>query len=249
MRLALRGGQTLSLLNIATDDSGPRHSGLRHVTNLLAQWNLLPNDAMPEDLDSALGFNVVSVGIPANDARASILDFLDNHPCELAVIATRQHRGLAHWFERSVANRALRRGKTMMLMVREGGRGFVDPKTGEVKLQRILVPIDKRFDPSRALSRLEDWLAEIEAAPEIRLLYVGSDPPEVGARPNGEVYPLVARTGRVVPTILEEAQRGSADLIVLPTSHRSGVLAALRGSVSTAVLDDARWPVLSVPAT
>lgn len=239
MRLAELGGQRLSLLNVATAENGARHDGVRRVSKLLAQWNLAPGG----------DFDVVSVGVPANDRRASILDFLENHHCDLAVFATRPHRGLERWFERSVAVRALRRAKTMMLMVREGGRGFVDPKTGGVTLSRVLVPVSAGHDPTLALSRLETWLEEIQAAPEIRLLHVGSKTPTWTTGAEGSsVYAMVTREGGVTEAILEEARAWKADLIALPTGRRNGLFAALRGSVSSAILDDGRWPVLSVPA-
>jgi nucleotide-binding universal stress UspA family protein len=56
------------------------------------------------------------------------------------------------------------------------------------------------------------------------------------------------REGPTAPTILDYAASWSADLIAVPTAPRNGILAALRGSVSSQILDDARWPVLSLPA-
>ena len=35
----------------------------------------------------------------------------------------------------------------------------------------------------------------------------------------------------------------------MPTAGKRGLLAAFRNSVSARILDDARWPVLSVPAS
>ena len=60
--------------------------------------------------------------------------------------------------------------------------------------------------------------------------------------------PLTLAQGPVDEAILEAARRFRADLIVMPTAGKRGLLAAFRNSVSARVLDDARWPVLSVPA-
>ena len=54
--------------------------------------------------------------------------------------------------------------------------------------------------------------------------------------------------GPVVETILKTAESYRADLIVMPTAGERGLLAAFRNSVSAKILEDARWPVLSVPA-
>lgn len=249
VRLSLRGRQTLSLLNIATSDMGPRRDGLRLVADLLSSWGLLPEKSAPEAIKTNLGFEVVSVGIPHEDPRTAILDYIEHHPCDFAVFATRDHRGLARWMERSAATRTLRKAKSLLLMVREGARGFVDPKTGEVTLKRVLMPVDGKLDPSLALQRLEAWLKNIGVAPEIRLIYVGNNPPKISPGPNGEFYPLNAREGVAAPSILNFARSWSADLIAMPTARRNGYLAALTGSVTSEILDDARWPVLSIPAS
>jgi len=58
---------------------------------------------------------------------------------------------------------------------------------------------------------------------------------------------ILYRDGPVAQTILETARRESAEMIAMPTAKKSGVIAALRGSVTAEILDDGRWPVLSVP--
>ncbi len=54
--------------------------------------------------------------------------------------------------------------------------------------------------------------------------------------------------GPVVEAILQTAHIFKADLIVMPTPGRRGLLSRFRNSVSAAILEDGRWPVLSVPA-
>ena len=60
--------------------------------------------------------------------------------------------------------------------------------------------------------------------------------------------PLTLAQGPVAEAILKAAQDFRADLIIMPTAGKRGLLAAFRNSVSARVLDDPRWPVLSVPA-
>jgi nucleotide-binding universal stress UspA family protein len=54
------------------------------------------------------------------------------------------------------------------------------------------------------------------------------------------------REGDVVAEILNAAQ--DADLIVMATEGRQGVIDAMRGSVTERVVRDAPCPVLAVPA-
>ena len=200
-------------------------------------------------LASELDLSVNSLGVPAQNVRTGILGYLDDHPCDLAVIATQAHKGLARWLEVSVSNRALRKATTMILLLREGGRGFVDLKTGMLRLNKILMPIDDKIDAAAALARMDGLIEQIGFGAEIQLLHVGTRAPAL-AVPEGSAArrPLLLREGPIAPTILEVAQRVSADLIAMPTAGRSGLIGALRGSVTAKILDDARWPVLSIPA-
>jgi nucleotide-binding universal stress UspA family protein len=248
VRLALRARQTLTLFTIAVGGEAPHGAPIKRVVDLLMRWSDLPPRSTVEALERDLGFRVVSARVPESNPRAGIVDYVENHPCELAVIATRDHRRLSHWLERSVAERVLRLATTMVLILRQRSRAFVKPNTGELALKRVLVPIDGVFDPTPALARLEAWLDKLQAAPEIRLFHVGAEPPTIQPNPDGRAYEMTLREGPTAPTILDFAASWSADLIAVPTAPRHGVIAALRGSVSSAILDDARWPVLSLPA-
>ena len=60
------------------------------------------------------------------------------------------------------------------------------------------------------------------------------------------VWKELRRKGDVAPTILDAAR--DADLIVMATEGRHGVVDALRGSVTERVVRGASCPVLAVPA-
>ncbi|MGO9742030.1 MAG: universal stress protein [Roseiarcus sp.] len=249
VRLAGRAQQMLSLLNFASADGGPRPNGLRQVAGLLERWGEAPPETNPEDLEMLTGLRVVSAVIPGGDARSGIIDYMANHRCDLAVIAMRDHHGLSRWMERSVAARVLRRAMTMVLILRAGARGFVDPATGAFNLSNVLVPVGGKHDPTPALARLAAWLEALGASAEVRLLHVGPTPPVIAPTPGVPAYTMITREGAVAPAILEHARRWPASLIVAPTSPTSGLISALRSSVTSALLDDARFPVLSIPTT
>ena len=248
VRLALRGRYALSLLNIDTGNLSMHHTGVGEVVDCLIRWKMAPEKAGAEILEGEFKLPVLGVTIPANNVRVGVLDFLDNHLTDLVVIATRQHRGLSRWLERSLALRTLSRASTLALLIPEGARGFVDPATGVMKLERILVPVDDRVDLTVALDRLEAFVDGLGGGVEIKLLCVGPDASGLKLPQGGKSYPLMLREGPVAETILSVARRYSADLIAMPTAKRSGVVAALRGSVTAAILDDAQWAVLSLPA-
>jgi nucleotide-binding universal stress UspA family protein len=151
---------------------------------------------------------------------------------------------LSYWFAGSVSRQALRQANAMILFLREGQRGFVDPDNGQIKLARVLIPIDGRIAYKVAIRRALALIDGLGVPVEKRLLHVGE------AAPPGcpKDIPLTLTLGPVAEAVLTAAKRFGADLIVMPTAGKRGMLAAFRDSVSAKILDDARWPVLSVPA-
>ena len=165
------------------------------------------------------------------------------HPVELAVLTTHAHSGLGFWFAGSVSRRVLRQADTMLLFLREGARGFVDPATGALRLARVLIPLDGRMPAAKAIARACALLDGLGAPVEKRLLHVGDTPPPDAPKD----MPMALSEGPVAEAILRTARQFQADLIVMPTAGKRGLLSAFRASVTAQILDDARWPVLSVP--
>ena len=249
LRIALRAKLALSLLRVKSEaEVSPHVSGLRHVIEVLVRWNMVSADAPASALESELDLEVSSVSVPAVNVRTGILDFLDAHPFELAVIATHKQKGLAHWLDASVEQKALRKTNSMILFLRDGERGFVGLKRGEIKLQKVLVPIDNNIDFSPSIYRLNGLLESLSPAAELHFLHVGAHAPNfVDKERKFRRQPILTRQGPVVDTILEVAHRLAVDLIAMPTGGRHGLLGALHGSVTARILDDAHWPLLAVP--
>jgi nucleotide-binding universal stress UspA family protein len=59
----------------------------------------------------------------------------------------------------------------------------------------------------------------------------------------------ICRSGKVVDEIVKAAEERSADLIVMATEGTTGILDALRGSVTEQVIRAAPCPVLAVPTS
>ena len=243
--LALKTHGRLTLLHIrGVDEAGPTRNGLAPVADLLVRWRRLAPAQKYGDFRSLLGFSAACFDVPARSVSAGVLAHVADHPVELAVLTTRAHSGLSYWFAGSTSRRALRQADAMILFLREGQRGFVDRHTGEIRLSRALIAIDGHIPAGAAIGRARALFDALGARVEIRLLHVGDVAP-----PNcPKDLPLTLAPGPVIETILQAAQSFRADLIVMPTAGKRGLLAAFRNSVSAQILDDARWPVLSVPA-
>jgi nucleotide-binding universal stress UspA family protein len=141
---------------------------------------------------------------------------------------------------------------------------------------RLLVPLDLSSATERVLATTRAVARDTKA--EVWLLYVAEpDPAFVGyatgseavrdviaqeyreehrklqgyaeaLRADGIATTALTIRGPTAATILDEANRLGVELIVMATHGRGAVFDLLVGSVSYAVLRDARTPVLMVPA-
>ena len=248
--MALASKSILRLLQVRIDNQSfySPTQGLRQVRDLLVGWGVLGQDAAYDRWEMELELQVSSVSIAARNARAGILEYLQDTFCNLVVLATYPNKALTRWTDASVHSHLLRKGQMMSLFLREGRRGFVDLKTGAIGLNRILMPIAAGVDSVPAIRRIQAMLALSGNRAEITLLHVGKEPPAL-VDENGVPLnmPILLREGGVVETILSWAGRRNVDAIAMPTAGRHGLLDAVRGSASAQVLEDARWPLLAVP--
>ncbi len=117
---------------------------------MLVRWNMLGKDAPYDHWEEELDLQVSSVSITARNARAGVLEFLDDRQCELVVLATHENRALTRWLDVSVHQGVLRKARMMSFFLRDGSRGFVDVGTGALALKKVLIPIDGAL-PMRSL--------------------------------------------------------------------------------------------------
>ena len=136
----------------------------------------------------------------------------------------------------------------MTLFVPSGCRGVVS-RDGVIRLRRILLPVDHQPDARAAALRVVRAAEAFGDEPvEIVMLHVnGADFPKFD-RPEGKawVWKELRRQGDVVSAILDAAKQ--AELIVMATEGRHGIIDAMRGSVTERVVRGAPCPVLAVPA-
>ena len=222
------------------------------VRGTLERWGLLEKGSPRTAVSQELSMHVKKVNIRSKNPLSAVLEYLDEHPAELIVLATEGREGLARWIRPSTAEALARRSETMTLFVPVSSHGFVSPDDGKITLRRILVPVDRQPDPSHAIVYAERASRMSTSVPvDIVVLHVGN----VEAMPHREMPDLPTSTwqelrtdGDTVGEILRVAEERETDLIVMPTRGHHGILDAFRGSVTEQVLRRARCPVLAVPA-
>jgi nucleotide-binding universal stress UspA family protein len=254
LRIALASKAKLYLLHVETGHESKWWS-LPHVRYTLGLWKLMTEDVTEKHpqaaIEAKLGIRVVKVSLDRQDPVHGILGFLDRHPTNLIVLATHGREGLPRWLYGSVAEVVSRRTAKPTLFIAPSARGFVDQLSGQLRLRRVLVPVDHAPVPSAPLDAIGEFVRLLTGHDvAIHLLHVGTLAPAVQrASPAAVPVNVDVRQGDVLETILQTAAEIDADLIAMPTAGRHGILDALRGSTTERVLRHAPCPVLAMPAS
>jgi len=252
LAIALVRRARLVILHVTTDDR-PDWGEFPAVRSTLERWGLLEPGSSRGALFERLGVKITKRTISGHSPARAVVDYLDEAPADLLVVATEGRDGAARWLHGSTAEAMARRSKTMTLFVpADAERSFVSLKDGTLTLNNVLIPVDHAPDASAAAEfarRMADIGGDGQAT--ISLLHVGpeSDMPRVRAEDGPRwTFARIHREGEPVAEILAAAELVAADLIVMPTAGRA-VFEVLRGSTTERVLRQARCPLLAVPAS
>jgi nucleotide-binding universal stress UspA family protein len=236
------------LVILHAHDEGADWTRFPGVRSTLERWGLLEPGQPRSAIFDEFSMRVEKIAAEGDAARET-LNFIHESEPDLVVLGTQGRRGLASWLQPSMAQKIARKSRSMALFVPSEGRPFVDPGTGRLTMRRILLPVDRVPNADEAAlraTRIAETFGDEEV--EIRLLHVnGASFPAV-AQPRGERWRFTEelREGEVVETILDAAS--DADLIVMATDGRDGILDVFRGSFTERVVPGAPCPVLAVPA-
>ena len=245
LRLALAFRANLDLLHADRDDDAHGWSEFPGVRDTLSRWGMLPPHAPPEAV-AALGLAIRKVRMREDDPVKAIGAAARGR--DLLVLATHGRTGMNRLLHGSVAEEAARAAEVPTLFVPYQARGFVDPRTGAVRLRRILVPVHLDPDGIEVAAELAHHLAIPEGA--FRVLHVGEAPqPAPGPYPHvaGWSWQSEDRQGSAVTAILDVAVAWAADLVVMATRGHDSVGDTLLGSTMERVLRSSPCPVLAVP--
>ncbi len=250
LRIATITRSVLTILHVDNGD-GAEWSDLPGVRSTLSRWGML-RDA--EDMDGlvAMGVGVRKVVYEGSDPVKACVNHLEEHPTDLIVLSTHQEAGRVRWFGRQVAEPLARSAGEPTLFIPDGGKGFVDATTGNVEMNRILVPVAMKPDPRRALEIAMRLAERLELQNIVfTLLHVGdasTDPIIELPKRAGWSFERIVREGDLVETIVHAAEATRADLVLMTTQGHDGFLDALRGSTTERVMRAVKCPVLAVPA-
>jgi nucleotide-binding universal stress UspA family protein len=251
LAIALIRKTSLTLLHAGGDRSRSWES-FPSVRGTLERWGMLEPGSHRSAVFDQLSVRVKKVVSKERDPLAACLGYMERHPADLIVLATRGRKGPVNWLKKSVSQSVARHSTAMSLFVPGRGRGFVSLGNGHLDLQRILVPIAHKPSPQPSIEFAARAGRVFGSALEITLLHVGdtNGVPEVSLpdEPNIE-WRSEVRQGDPVDQIVAEADRLSANLIVMTTDGRDVLIDALRGSHTERVLRRSSSPVMALPVT
>ncbi len=246
VKIALMTKGHLRLLHVGTEPHDP--TLFPQVVGMLSSWGLMNPDGTLADVERQLGVRVTKIEVTSSLPLGEMLMFLNENPTDLLVLATSGREGLPRWLHGSTAERLSRRAVTPTLFLNKDARGFVDPANGQMRLQRIIVPVDHHPRPGTALTFLVRLLAQLGAPDAVlHFLHFGGTPPEIRHHGSRETIQIQVRNGNPVDGIIQAACELDADLIAMPTAGHDGPLDMLRGSTTERVLRDAPCAVLAMP--
>jgi nucleotide-binding universal stress UspA family protein len=195
-----------------------------HVRETLQRWGL------------------IEAGSPVD----ATMEFLEDNPTDLLVLATEGRKGLPRLFHDSTAEELARAAGINTLFVPHGARGFVSPE-GDVTLRRILVPVAATPDPRPALVYAGRAAVLAGGEPvDLVALHVGSEMPQIELPPSEDgAWTTRLCQGDVVDEIVRAA--GEADAIFMATDGRNSLSELLTGSHTERVLRRAPCPLAAIP--
>jgi nucleotide-binding universal stress UspA family protein len=238
-----------TLFNVSPDGE-PEWASFPGVRETLERWGLLPKNS-PRSAVAELGVHVRKIVAEMNDPVKAVLSYLEHHPVDLIVLATRQRDGGVRWLGKSVSEPIARTAWQMTLFIPAGAKGFVSAEDGSVNLTKVLIPVARSPDAEPAVAAAARLVQKLNCpAGTFTLMHVGTSEtmpavrcPEVP----GWNWAKDLRTGEVIQSIVGAARDLSADLIVMSTDGRNEFLDSLRGSHSERVLRQGAAPLLTVP--
>ncbi len=253
LALSLARQTRLTILNASTNEDA-HWTRFPQVRETLERWGLLDERSPRSAVGDELGVRVRKIGIDAGSGSPfeAIMDFLERDHPDLVVLSTQGRDGIPRFLRPSVAERILRHSGTMTLFVPEKASGFVSHDDGTIRLNKILVPIDFKPDPSEVLIRVARAARLLdEPSIEIVVLHVGDGRfPDINL-PGGDGWRWRKehRKGDVLEEILRTAEQEEVNMVAMATDGRDGLLDVFRGTWTERVVRRIQCPLLAVPAT
>lgn len=251
LRLVVGTRGRLSLLHCGQSDDSVHWEYFPHVSQTLAKWGMVEEEKGSKALHS-LGISCNKVQLNHNSAVDAILHYIEEHGPDLAVMKTHQRSGVGYLLDPSNSFPIARRSGVPTLFVPTHIDGFVCPQSGDISLERILVPIQPGLHTQRSvLDAVAIATALGRERVSLRLLASEGDveehPVTAPSEPGWETSRVTVR-GNVLDAIPDYVAEHDIDLVALRTTGVCGLFDALLGTPIERLISHVDCPVLAIPS-
>ena len=250
LRIAVANRARLSILHVdGPGEQGTDFDDYPHVRETLVAWGLLPTGSPRSAVFDELGLRVRKTELAGGAPRESLLAAIEEDPADIVVTATRAGgRWQRRLFHESVALALAERARRGTLILPEGMRGVVDPQSGGVALQRLLVVQDGAGDGAMELALAERVAAGIGAGKYVLRLLRTDAAAAIASAPVAQApVDAVGRVGHAPRLVPGEARAWGADLVVMRGRWRHGLAARVLGSPLARMLRLLPCPLYLLP--
>lgn len=185
------------------------------------------------------------------DPVDTILDGLRPMAPELIVAGTHQWSGFGRAVNGSVSESVAVHGLAPTLVLPIGQPGFVGTTTGEVKLNRILIPVGDDEEIAAAVNQMTVLLARLGIEDvDLHLLRVGDgEVPGDLLTPEGPDWRWhrETRPGKPVDGIVDACEEFDCDLVVMASRGQDGFMDMIRGTQTQQVMRKVGAGLLIIP--
>jgi len=227
------------------------------VRDTLYNWGLIHKDASRKDIYDKLGVEVQKIIGKGESIVDSVVGLVNEQDVDLIVLATHGREGLPRWVNTSKSEPIARKALVPTLFIPHNAKPFVSKDSGEIHLKEILVPIDHKPLPQRAIEfginigrRYGGNKSQIHIVHvlEKKKPWSETDMPEIYL-PEGEdcIMRFEYKKKSIGDEIIRVADEIDADLIVIATEGHTGFLDVIYGSTSEIVLRNSNCPTLTIP--
>jgi nucleotide-binding universal stress UspA family protein len=250
LAIALLRQTSLTMLHV---EGSSKAGEFPSVREMLERWGLLAEGSSRSAVYE--NFNVrIKKKVVKGRPLPVILDYLEKSYVDLVVVATKGSGGVAGWLKPSVSEPLAHRTDTSTLFVPVGRPGIVDPANGQITARKILVPVAEVPDAQNAVTlaaRTAIAAHQVHGDPvELHLMHVGDQMPGLQLPEHAGIrWSHGLQQGDVIDQILRTVEDRHADLVVMASDGRSGIMDAFRGSHSEQIVRLVPCPLLVVPIT
>ena len=137
----------------------------------------------------------------------AISAYAESQACDLMVLQTHGSSWMGRLLRGSVAEASARLTHAPALFLREGDHGFVDVRTGKIRLHKVLMPVAANVSPMHAWGVASVMARALDPLAEFHLLHVGDSLPT-----SGNMLPYIElKRGPVLETIVDIPPAGPED--------------------------------------